>query len=70
MAFVVWRMLPGANHRAPSHTVLGLILGPLETQVMEVLWECDECCVRQVLPRLNQKFAYTTIMTTLDRLYQ
>ena len=63
-------MLSIPNQRAPSHTALRLILGPLETQVMEVLWDCDECCVRQVLPRLKHKFAYTTIMSTLDRLYR
>ena len=63
-------MLPVPNQAAPSHTALRLILGPLETRVMEVLWECNECCVRQVLPKLNHKFAYTTIMSTLDRLYK
>ncbi len=63
-------MLPIPDQRVPSHTALRLILGPLETRVMEVLWECNECCVRQVLSRLNQKFAYTTIMSTLDRLYK
>lgn len=70
MVLVVLPMLPVPNQPAPNHTVLRLILGPLETRVMEVLWECNECCVRQVLPRLHQQFAYTTIMSTLDRLYK
>jgi predicted transcriptional regulator len=63
-------MSPVPSQRAPSRRILQLILGPLETQVMEVLWDCDECCVRQVLPRLNRTFAYTTIMSTLNRLYR
>lgn len=58
------------SHRpAPSHKVLNLVLGPLEARVMEVLWDCGECSVRQVLTRLHQKSAYTTIMTTLVRLH-
>ena len=63
-------MLTVPNQRAPNHKLLQLILGPLESQVMEVLWDGEECCVRQVQARLDQKFAYTTIMTTLDRLYK
>jgi predicted transcriptional regulator len=43
-------------------------LGPLEAQVMEVLWAAGECSVRQVLERLPRKMAYTTVMTTLVRL--
>lgn len=68
--FVVLRMVPVPNQCAPSHSALRLILGPLEAQVMEVLWDCDECCVRQVLQRLDQNLAYTTIMSTLDRLFR
>jgi predicted transcriptional regulator len=49
---------------------LRLILGPLEARVMKVLWAYGECCVRDVLVRLDQRFAYTTVMTTLDRLYK
>jgi len=30
-----------------------LILGPLETQVMQVLWMCGECSVREVIPRMS-----------------
>src|SRR5208337_4180412 len=70
MVSVGLRMLTVPNQRAPNHKLLQLILGPLESQVMEVLWDGKECCVRQVLARLDQKFAYTTIMTTLDRLYK
>jgi len=45
-------------------------LGPLELAVMEVVWERDECAVRDVMDRLKRPLAYTTIMTTLDRLYK
>jgi predicted transcriptional regulator len=44
-------------------------LGPLERQVMEILWRKKECSVRDVLDRLPDPKAYTTIMTTLSRLF-
>lgn len=44
-------------------------LGPLERQVMEILWRKKECSVRDVLERLPDAKAYTTVMTTLTRLY-
>ncbi len=48
-------------------------LGPLEREVMDVLWQADEPLpVREVLERLNRrrtpKLAYTTVMTVLSRL--
>jgi predicted transcriptional regulator len=46
------------------------LLGPLETSVMGVLWAQGECSVREVVPRLDRPLAYTTVMTTLDRLYK
>ena len=45
-------------------------LGPLEINVMEILWDRGECNVHDVVPRLNRPLAYTTVMTTLDRLYK
>src|SRR6516225_2360608 len=47
-----------------------LLLGPLEAQVMEVLWTAGECSVRDVIEQLDRKLAYTTVMTTLDRLFK
>jgi predicted transcriptional regulator len=47
-----------------------LLLGPLELQIMEVLWAAGECSVRDVVERLDRKLAYTTVMTTLDRLFK
>ena len=38
---------------------------------MNVVWECGDCSVREVLTRINKKkkLAYTTISTILQRLY-
>jgi predicted transcriptional regulator len=56
-----------ANDRA---SVLRLQLGPLEIDVMEMMWKFGASNVRDVVGRLERKLAYTTIMTTLDRLYK
>jgi predicted transcriptional regulator len=45
-------------------------LGPLEVAVMEILWSRGECVVRDVVDRIGRPLAYTTVMTTLDRLYK
>jgi predicted transcriptional regulator len=45
-------------------------LGPLEIAVMEILWDRGESNVHDVIEKLNRPLAYTTIMTTLDRLYK
>jgi len=47
-----------------------VMLGPLEHQVMEVVWTTGECSVRDVVEQLDRKLAYTTVMTTLDRLFK
>ena len=47
-----------------------ILLGPLEVQVMEVLWIAGERSVRDVVEQLDRKLAYTTVMTTLDRLFK
>ena len=47
-----------------------LELGPLELKVLEVLWERNRAAtVRNVHPSFP-RLAYTTLMTTLDRLYR
>ena len=45
-------------------------LGKLEREVMETVWQCREASVRQVFTDLDERIAYTTLMTTLDRLYK
>lgn len=37
---------------------------------MEVLWDAGRSTVRDVVERLNNGLAYTTVMTTLDRLFK
>jgi predicted transcriptional regulator len=48
------------------------VLGALEERLMEVLWQGAPLTVREVISRLGGKPApaYTTVMTTLDRLYK
>jgi predicted transcriptional regulator len=49
---------------------LETIFGPLEIRVLEALWErTSPGCVRDVQPQFPG-VAYTTLMTTLDRLYR
>ena len=55
------------SDRSPAQR---LHLGPLEIDVMEMMWKLGPSNVRDVVERLERKLAYTTIMTTLDRLYK
>lgn len=45
-------------------------LGKLEQQVMEAIWKRGETSVREIFKSFGEQFAYTTIMTTLDRLHK
>ncbi len=45
-------------------------LGPFEQQVMQSLWALGSATVREVLADGTIRQAYTTVMTTLDRLYK
>jgi predicted transcriptional regulator len=49
---------------------LSEVLGPLEAEIMDVVWDEGEVTVRDVHGALNEKrsIAYTTVMTTLGRL--
>ncbi len=53
-----------------SQEILENGLGALERQVMAVVWEHGEVNVRDVCARLGSSVAYTTVMTTLDRLFK
>jgi predicted transcriptional regulator len=46
------------------------VLGPLEIRIMEVLWSVGQSSVRDVVEKFERKLAYTTVMTTLDRLFK
>ena len=45
-------------------------LGSLEREVMAVVWNLDEVSVRDACARLKSSVAYTTVMTTMDRLFK
>jgi predicted transcriptional regulator len=45
-------------------------LGPLEERLLEVMWERGNATVRDVVDGPCQDLAYTTVMTTLDRLFK
>ena len=60
-----------ASTVAPTPGPRTLVLGRLEAQVMDCLWQSgDALSVRDVAGRLNGPWAYTTLMTTLDRLFK
>ncbi|MBI1739855.1 MAG: BlaI/MecI/CopY family transcriptional regulator [Acidobacteriales bacterium] len=48
----------------------GTQLGPLERQLLQTLWSCGSATVRELLEDEKITQAYTTVMTTLDRLYK
>jgi len=45
-------------------------LGPLEQELLEKLWQCENATVRELLEDGQLELAYTTVMTTLDRLFK
>ncbi len=47
-----------------------LALGKLERQVLDQTWSRHETSVRDVYLAFDETIAYTTLMTTLDRLYK
>jgi predicted transcriptional regulator len=55
--------------RRPSE-VASLALGKLERQVLEETWARRETSVRDIYEAFGETIAYTTLMTTLDRLYK
>lgn len=56
----------------PGKSGLGKVLGELEAEVMEVVWETGLCSVREVYEKLllRRKIAYTTVMTIMSRLVE
>jgi len=46
------------------------VLGALEREVMEIAWRRGEVSVRDVSREFEERVAYTTLMTTLHRLYR
>lgn len=48
----------------------GSRLGPLEEQLLQALWRRGNATVREILNDCTPTLAYTTVMTTLDRLHK
>jgi predicted transcriptional regulator len=55
--------------RAPREAVVAS-LGKLERRALEEVWRSGEVSVKHVVAALGETIAYTTMMTTLDRLYK
>lgn len=55
---------------SPAKDGLVKVLGPLETEIMQILWEDERSTVKKVHRKLAQQreIAYTTVMTTMSRL--
>ena len=53
-----------------SHEVLENSLGSLERDVMTLVWQGGEANVRDACEQLGSSVAYTTVMTTMDRLFK
>jgi predicted transcriptional regulator len=45
-------------------------VGPLEERLLDKLWDRDSATVRELLDDSSLDLAYTTVMTTLDRLFK
>jgi predicted transcriptional regulator len=66
----MFKGLWGSRWRRAERDPLGAALGSLERQVMDVVWEGTAFTVRDVHAKLTRPVAYTTVMTTLDRLFK
>lgn len=55
---------------ADQSSSLNRILGPLERQIMKVIWDRGNATVQEVVDQLSaeKSYAYTTIMTIMTRL--
>jgi predicted transcriptional regulator len=56
----------------PTDRGIKQVLGRLEAEVMEILWQRSKQTVSEVEDRLRRKreIAHTTVLTTLDRMYR
>lgn len=52
------------------HELYADSLGRLERDVLGVVWGAGEISVRKVCAQLDRFVAYTTVMTTMDRLFK
>ena len=58
----------------PNHRPKQLSLGPLETEILNIIWELGSATVKDVHERIlsdpNRELAYTSVSTVLRRLTQ
>jgi len=61
----------------PAHDGMSKVLGPLEAEIMAVVWQIEHATAANVHHDLqrsrqaeNRNIAYTTVMTTMSRLYE
>jgi predicted transcriptional regulator len=57
-------------HRTQDPSWKRMGLGPLEWQLMESIWQLETCSVHDMVRTIPEKLAYTTVMTTADRLFR
>lgn len=57
-------------HYDPGRPGLGQILGDLEQEVMEVLWQRGALAVREILEFLDRDISYSAVITVSNRLVQ
>ncbi len=60
------------NSRDPHNLISKKLLGTLECDIMQCMWDVEEATVQDVVKVLNQKrpIAYTTIMTVMGHLVE
>jgi len=58
------------HFRGTTHFRVSAPLGPLEQRLLEALWARRSATVRELVEDGCQDLAYTTVMTTLDRLFK
>src|SRR5262245_21323386 len=58
-----------APSRSDKVSVKNIWLGPLETRIMDVIWDRGHSSVREVMLSVGP-LAYTTVMTTMARLHE
>jgi predicted transcriptional regulator len=61
---------PGRRNEPESLRAQTVGLGPLETRLLEFLWSRERAATVREVQLASPELAYTTIMTTLDRLYR
>lgn len=58
----------------PNHRPKQLSLGPLETEILKIIWELESVTVKDVHERIladpDRELAYTSVTTILNRLTQ